>query len=216
MHRSIRARGLVVLGLLVVLLLAVTSGQAPLAAWPAQPDAPVQVTPTTLSDGADGIDIRFPNGHRLQWTTTGCDLAGWRDPQGTLLATGLVLQVNGTTQPSNLIYTGYTVSGDSATVDCTGGLAGGNVPARFTFRGQTRIWGVPYQGVSWQLTIDGSAVDGAPSLGNVTIGLTSLNYDGSVYGFQHYHMDPVWDGLSQYNMSNALSTVGASDDNQTF
>jgi hypothetical protein len=143
-------------------------------------------------------------------------LAGWRDPQGTLLATGLVLQVNGTTQPSNWIYTGYTVNGDSATVDCTGGLAGVNVPARFTFRGQTRIWGVPYQGVSWQLTIDGAPVDGAPPLGNVTIGLTSLNYDGSVYGFQYYHMDPVWDGLSQYNMSNALSTVGASDDNQTF
>jgi hypothetical protein len=156
---------------------------------PAAPEA-AQVT-----DTGSALDIALDNGHHLLWTKTSCDLQAWRDGGGNTLATGLVFD-----GASRSAVSTWTVSGSSVTVNCGA--------AHFTFTGVTKDWGVPYAGVSWQITVD-------QGIGSLTAGLSQLSYNGNTASMRHLHMDTIWDGISQYN-SGPGTTTGASDDTQTF
>src|SRR5216684_291841 len=156
------------------------------------------------TEGQTSPSFVFSNGHRIDWSTTGCDLLGWRAPDGTLLGQGLVLAGTG---QSGLVYQSSSQSGDSVTVRC----ASSSGTVTFTLTGTSKAWGAPYAGVQWQVTVNG----GAP-LGTVTVGLLSIRYGADTNGWQHYHMDPVWNGLQQFNLHAPDATNGAGDENTGF
>src|SRR5213075_3166276 len=115
----------------------------------------------TVTDTGTGLDIAFPNGHHLLWGKSGCYLDYWRDAQGHTLGRFNEVQVNipsgigGTTYPSNQQVQNYTVTGAAVTVNCTADWPGvAAVPLHYTFVGADRTFGVPYHGVTWQITVD--------------------------------------------------------------